>query len=308
MPHITSLQIVLSVISGGIVGFTLGLIGGGGSIMAVPLLLYVVGIHDPHIVIGTTALAVAVNAYVNLIPHIKERHVKWKAAIAFAIPGAIGAMIGSTIGKIVNGKILLFLFAILMLVIAVIMLKPKKSSQNEGVQLTVKLGRVVPAGVLTGLTSGFFGIGGGFLIVPGLMFSTGMSMIDAIGSSLFSVGTFGLTTAVSYAASGLVDWTIVLLYVAGGFFGGLLGAKLATKLSQNKRMLQYVFSGIIILVAIYMLDVNFQALRSRGMLNNVLTPSHIAWGSIGIIGAFLVWMFVSRRNSTTVTKSSSKSL
>lgn len=190
-----------------------------------------------------------------------------------------------------------------MLIIAVIMLKPKKGTQNEGVQLTVKLSRVIPAGLLTGVTSGFFGIGGGFLIVPGLMFSTGMSMIDAIGSSLFSVGTFGLTTAVSYAASGLVDWTIVLLYIAGGFFGGLFGAKLATKLSKNKLLLQYVFSGAIILVAMYMLEVNFQALRSSGMLNNVFTPSHMEWGSAAIIAAFLLWMFVGKKNSSTLTKS-----
>ncbi|PWI58480.1 sulfite exporter TauE/SafE family protein [Sulfoacidibacillus thermotolerans] len=258
---LTPLQVVLAILSGGVVGFALGLIGGGGSILAVPLLLYVVGLHNAHLVIGTTALAVAVNAYLNLIPHARVGNVRWKAAIAFAIPGAIGAYIGSTLGKDMDGKALLFLFAILMLVVAVLMLKPKKNTDSSDIeqQIQVKMGKVIPAGLIVGIVSGFFGIGGGFLIVPGLLFSTGMPMIWAIGSSLFSVGTFGLTTAVNYAMSGLVDWLVVLEYVGGGIVGGVLGAMLATRLSKSKRLLNYVFSSIIIVVAIYMLYVNFSA-------------------------------------------------
>jgi uncharacterized membrane protein YfcA len=98
-------------------------------------------------------------------------------------------------------------------------------------------------------------------IVPGLVFSTGMPLIMAIGSSLFSVGTFGLTTAVNYALSGLVDWLVVLEYVGGGFLGGFLGARLATRLSGQKRVLNYVFSGIVVVVALYMLDLNISALH-----------------------------------------------
>ncbi len=112
-----------------------------------------------------------------------------------------------------------------------------------------------------GLLSGFFGIGGGFLIVPGLVFSTGMPMIMAIGTSLFAVGTFGLTTAVSYAVSGLVNWWIVLMYVGGGIVGGVFGALTATKLSSKRKTLNYIFSAIIIIVAFYMLVVNFKAMH-----------------------------------------------
>ncbi|MCI0182074.1 MAG: sulfite exporter TauE/SafE family protein [Acidibacillus sp.] len=257
---LTPLQVVLAILSGGVVGFALGLIGGGGSILAVPLLLYVVGMHNAHLVIGTTALAVAINAYLNLIPHARAGNVRWKAAVSFAIPGAIGAYIGSTLGKDMDGKALLFLFAILMMVVAVIMLKPKKNVETDFTKdVDVKFSKVIPAGLIVGIVSGFFGIGGGFLIVPGLLFSTGMPMIWAIGSSLFSVGTFGLTTAVNYASSGLVDWMVVLEYVAGGIVGGILGTMLATRLSKSKRMLNYVFSGVIIVVAIYMLYVNFSA-------------------------------------------------
>lgn len=195
----------------------------------------------------------AVNAFINLIPHWRAGHVRWKAAIWFAIPGAVGAVFGSVIGKMVDGKALLFLFAILMLVIAVKMLRTKQTDTTNRTENHVKFGRVIGTGTTTGVVSGFFGIGGGFLIVPGLMFATGMTMIDAIGSSLFSVGTFGLTTAVSYAISGFVDWWVFVLYVIGGILGGVGGTMLSSRLEKNKRALQVIFSVIIIVVAVYML-------------------------------------------------------
>ena len=257
--HMTTVQTEFAIVSGGLVGFTLGLIGGGGSILAVPLLLYVVGIHDAHVVIGTTALAVAVNAFINLISHWRAGHVRWKAAILFAFPGAIGAVLGSVIGKMVDGKALLFLFAILMLVIAVKMLRTKQRGEPDMRKQNIKMGRVLGTGAATGIVSGFFGIGGGFLIVPGLMFATGMIMIEAIGSSLLSVGAFGLTTAVSYAISGLVDWWVFVLYVIGGIVGGVGGTLLSSRLGKNKRALQVIFSVIIIVVAAYMLYDNLSS-------------------------------------------------
>lgn len=258
----TTTQVILAIVSGGFVGFALGLLGGGGSILAVPLLLYVVGIHDAHIVIGSTALAVAVNAYVNLIPHARNKNVRWKPAISFAIPGAVGAFAGSAVGKLAPDKELLFLFAILMIVVALLMLRPRKQNfENPAEEPKVRLSRVIPTGFGVGFISGFFGIGGGFLIVPGLLFSTGMPLIVAIGTSLFSVGTFGLTTAINYAASGLVDWLVVLEYVGGGIVGGFFGAFLAHKLSKQKRTLNIIFAFIIIVVAIYMLIINAKALH-----------------------------------------------
>jgi Predicted permeases len=217
LADLTLTQHILSVVSGVAVGFTLGLIGGGGSILAVPLLLYLVGYPNPHVVIGTTALAVSINAYLNLIPHARAGNVRWKEAVIFAIVGAIAAYIGSTLGKAVDGKKLLFLFAILMLVIAALMIRPKKvkPGEMEGNPGQFSMWKLVVSAAIVGTLSGFFGIGGGFLIVPGLVFATGMPMLAAVGSSLFSVGTFGLTTAVNYASSGLLDWTVAGLISPG---------------------------------------------------------------------------------------------
>ena len=261
---LSSTQHLLSVVSGLAVGFTLGLIGGGGSILAVPLLLYLVGYPNPHVVIGTTALAVSANAYINLIPHARAGNVRWRDAVVFALVGAIAAFVGSTLGKAVDGKKLLFLFAILMLVIAALMLRPRKAAHAQDL-LTEhasrgKLVKLVVAAALVGMLSGFFGIGGGFLIVPGLVLSTGMSMIAAIGTSLFSVGTFGLTTALNYARSGLLDWTVAGLYIGGGVIGGWVGSRMATHLGRSgKGTLNVIFAAMVAIVAVYMLYRNLSA-------------------------------------------------
>jgi uncharacterized membrane protein YfcA len=116
--------------------------------------------------------------------------------------------------------------------------------------------RVFAIALLVGVLSGFFGIGGGFLIVPGLIFATKMPMIAAIGSSLLSVGTFGLTTAVNYSLSGLVNWWVVVEFVGGGIICGIAGVFLADRLSKQQKALHYLFSGVVMAVAIYMLFIN----------------------------------------------------
>ena len=107
--------------------------------------------------------------------------------------------------------------------------------------------------VLTGAASGFFGIGGGFLIVPALILATGMATINAVGSSLMAVGVFGLTTAINYAASDLIDWVVAAEFLAGGLLGGLVGLGLASRLSANKDALNRVFAAVVFIVATYVL-------------------------------------------------------
>jgi uncharacterized protein len=110
---------------------------------------------------------------------------------------------------------------------------------------------LIGIGFAVGALSGFFGIGGGFLIVPGLMGATAMPLINAIGSSLFAVSAFGLTTAASYATSGLVDWQLAGLFILGGALGGIAGISLARRLSSHKHALTRIFSGVVIVVGIY---------------------------------------------------------
>ncbi len=214
---ISVVQGALGLASGALVGFSLGLVGGGGSILAVPLMVYVVGVPDAHVAIGTSAIAVAANAAVNLSNHARGGTVVWSCALMFAVAGIIGAFLGSIFGKMIDGQKLLALFALLMLVIALLMLKTRA---RVGVA-DVKMDRgntpaIAGLGLATGTLSGFFGIGGGFLIVPALMLATGMPIMNAVSSSLVAVTAFGLTTAASYAWSGLISWGLALRSPARG--------------------------------------------------------------------------------------------
>ena len=248
------IQDALGAASGVLVGFSLGLVGGGGSILAVPLLIYLVGVPSAHVAIGTSALAVAVNAAANLAQHARRGAVKWRCASVLAAAGVIGAFAGSSLSKLVDGQKLLVLFAILMLAVAGLMLARRSVAGDEGVRLgRENAAKLVALGLATGALSGFFGIGGGFLIVPALMLATGMPILNAVASSLIAVAAFGVTAAANYAGSGLVDWWLAAIFIGGGVLGGMAGAQLATTLGKTRGRLNTAFAGVIVAVAIYML-------------------------------------------------------
>jgi uncharacterized membrane protein YfcA len=245
---------VLGAGSGALVGFSLGLVGGGGSILSVPLMIYVVGVSNPHVAIGTSAFAVAVNAASGLVSHARAGTIKWRCAGTYASAGIAGAFAGSTLGKAFDGQRLLFLFAVVMAAVGILMLRGRADTGNPDVECNRENAvKVVGYGFGTGAFSGFFGIGGGFLIVPGLIASTGMPIINAIGSSLVAVSAFGLATALNYAVSGLVDWLLALTFIAGGIIGGFLGAKCGKYLSQFRGLLTSTFATLILVVSGYML-------------------------------------------------------
>lgn len=258
-----SYSVISAVGSGGIVGLMLGLLGGGGSILATPLLLYVVGVTQPHIAIGTGALAVSVNAFANFASHAIKGHVWWRCAAVFSALGVLGAFGGSSLGKAMDGDRLIFLFGVLMIVVGVLMLKPRKAVAVECRPVDLKMCLITAAVALAaGAASGFFGIGGGFLIVPGLMLATGMPMINAIGTSLLSVGAFGLATALNYASSGLVDWWLAAEFIGGGIVGGVLGMLLATRLSAYNNILNRLFAALVFVVASFILYRNWGTLMN----------------------------------------------
>ncbi|MGE0419790.1 MAG: sulfite exporter TauE/SafE family protein, partial [Acetobacteraceae bacterium] len=217
------------------------------------LLLYAVGL-PPHAALGTGALAVSANAFINFAGHARAGNVRWAVAAIFSAAGAIGAFAGSTLGKAVDGQRLILLFAGMMIFIGITMLRPRKAAGSGHVELTpVVIAKVLATGLGVGMLSGFFGIGGGFLIVPGLILATGMTMLNAVGTSLFAVGVFGLTTALNYAVSGLVEWSIAAEFIIGGILGGQLGMRAAIRLSADRNMLNRIFAGIVFVVAAYII-------------------------------------------------------
>jgi uncharacterized membrane protein YfcA len=277
-PDVFHYSILISLITaiGVLVGLSLGLIGGGGSILAVPLLVYVIGL-DPHVAIGTSALVVGINALVNFIDHKKRGHVLLNKSLLFAIPGVVGTVIGSQLGLLTPASSLLILFALFMITIAIKMLIEKKNMKGHlGVhfkktkslkdnlqkdQLDIeennsvtnaghKNVKMVIMGFLVGLGAGYFGIGGGFLIVPSLMYLD-VNIVNSIGTSLLPVSFFGLTTAVTYSLSGQINFIIAILLIFGGIVGGKVGTALSSRAS--KIVLTRIFSTLLITVAVYII-------------------------------------------------------
>lgn len=286
--------VFLSLLSGVVVGFTLGIIGGGGSLLAVPLLIYVVGISNTHIAIGTSALAVAVNSIVNMLYHKRRGHVNLKQGISFAIPGAIGTIIGAQLGLLTPSQSLLTLFAVFMIVISIKMLIETRRSKHSAKivdgtsntaaniesanrsfvksnsqtithkNLTIIASacisfiheknrqRIILVALAVGLAAGYFGIGGGFIVVPALMHAIpGLNIYEAIGTSLLPVSAFGSLTAARYALSGEINWPIAMLFVLGGVIGGLYGTRISSKIPKD--ILKQAFAILLIVIAIYII-------------------------------------------------------
>ncbi|NWE52648.1 sulfite exporter TauE/SafE family protein [Brevundimonas sp. P7753] len=246
------LHLILAALSGGIVAMLLTVFGGGGSVLAVPLLLYVVGVRDPHMAIGASAAGVSLNALTALAGQARAGRVRWPCAILFAVVGSAAAWIGSSAAKAIDGHQLLLAFAVAMAAVGLAMLRPKKNDGDPGVRLNRGMTpRIVASGAGVGVAAGFFGIGGGFLIVPGLMWATGMTLAAAQATSLLSVAAFGASTAVNYSLSGLVDWGVVAAMAVGGAAGTMAGLPLSKRLGDNAALGRRLFAGLILIVAVY---------------------------------------------------------
>lgn len=246
------LHLILAALSGGIVAMLLTVFGGGGSVLAVPLLLYVVGVRDPHMAIGASAAGVSLNALTALAGQARAGRVRWPCAVLFAVIGSAAAWIGSSAAKAIDGHQLLLAFAVAMAAVGLAMLRPKKNDGDPGVRLNRGMTpRIVASGAGVGVAAGFFGIGGGFLIVPGLMWATGMTLAAAQATSLLSVAAFGASTAVNYSLSGLIDWGVVAAMAVGGAAGTMAGLPLSKRLGDNAALGRRLFAGLILIVAVY---------------------------------------------------------
>ena len=246
--------LLLAALGGALIGLLLTVFGGGGSVLATPWLIYVVGIADAHAAIGTSAAAVAVNAMTGLAAQAKAGRVKWPCASVFAAAGLTGALLGAHLAQQVSGAALLKWFAVAMIVIAASMLVPRKGEGDPGVRITWPIVvRLAPLGFAAGLAAGFFGIGGGFLIAPGLMAASGMTLANAGASSLVSVALFGSATSISYAAAGKVIWPLFGALIAGGAIGTLVALPLVRRLESRAALARKLFAALVVAVALYIL-------------------------------------------------------
>lgn len=237
--------------AGSLIGFLLGLLGGGGSLLAVPMLLHIGGITSPHMAIGTSAVAVAANALLNSIGHARRGHVAYRPALVFSLCGVAMAALGAWVGLGTPGPVLMMAFGGLTVTVGIwTAIRRPPVERAEAVSMT----RVGAAGLLVGGMAGFFGIGGGFMAVPALLWATGLPMPTVIGTALVGVGVLGTGTALTYAMAGQVVWPVAGLLLAGGWVGGHLGGWLGRYThARQKHLLRYMFSAFVILVGVYMM-------------------------------------------------------
>ncbi len=236
-------------ILGAAIGVILGLLGGGGAILAVPGLVYVLGV-DPHAAIAASLAIVAVGALTGLAVHARSGRVDWVTALQLGVTGAIGSVGGARLGQLVPGERLLALLGLFMLVSAWLMINRPTTA---GAATDRPRWQVPLLGLGLGLLTGFFGIGGGFLIVPALTLALGLPMRLAIGTSLAVIAMNALGGVVGYLG-GAIDWPLTMLVSLGAVGGALVGGRLAGTLPE--RALRRGFAGLVASIAIYLVFKN----------------------------------------------------
>ncbi len=250
------MQLALGLVLSAGIGLSLGLIGGGGSIITVPVLVYALGV-PAHRAIGMSLAVVGSTALVGALLHHRRGAVAWRAGALFAVCGIPSAYGGSKLTRLVTPSVLLLLFAGLMLVIATVMLKRKDPGDGAPAHV-FNLPRSVLAGLGVGFLTGFLGVGGGFLIVPALVLFGGLTMKEAIGTSLFVISVNCVSGLLGHLAAGDMDWKLTLLVTALAVFGALGGTVLSHRF--HPAHLRRIFAWFVVAVALFLIARNYNAL------------------------------------------------
>lgn len=251
-----NLFLILGLILSGLIGLSLGLIGGGGSIITVPVLVYALGV-EPYEAVGMSLAVVGATSLVGAGLHWRRGNLQLKTGLTFGAAGIVGALVGSPLTRLLSPPVLMLTFAALMLAIAVLMLrrKPSGSVETESAEQIPSVWKAVSAGFAVGVLTGFLGVGGGFLIVPALVMFGGLSMKDAIGTSLFVIFMNCVAGLIGHASQNNFDWSltaqVTILAVAGTVFGTLL----SHRVTANK--LQKGFAVFVLTVAVFLMAKNY---------------------------------------------------
>lgn len=240
-----------------LIGTTLGALGAGGGILTVPALVYLLG-QDARVATTGSLLIVGVSALVGLAPHHMARNVRWVHGLLFGAFGLLGSWPGSALAARVDPDVLLVGFALLMLVVAGLMLRKlasgRRPAQVGDHALTAgRFAALAGTAVGIGFLTGFFGVGGGFAVVPALTLVLGFPMPQAVGTSLLVISLNSATALAARVAtgSGDLDWPLLALFAAGSVVGSLAGARIAAR--ANHRHLSVAFIGMLLAVATVML-------------------------------------------------------
>lgn len=237
-----------------LIGISLGLLGSGGSILTVPVLLYLVG-EPEKLAIAESLGIVAAISFVGAIPYAIKKEIHWKSLIFFGIPGMAGTYGGAAISQYLSGTTQLIIFAVVMLLAAVMMIRDRKEPDPEN-KIKVSKWLLIVEGLAVGVLTGLVGVGGGFLIIPALVLMGGLSMRLAVGTSLLIItlkSTIGLVKYMDVLAEQnlYINWDLVAVFAAIGAVGSFVGNKVGTKISQKN--LKKGFGYFLVLMGLYII-------------------------------------------------------
>lgn len=239
--------LVLSVL----IGVTLGLLGGGGSILTVPILVYVAG-QDPKAAIAMSLLVVGVTSAAGAVAHARAGRVQWRTGLIFGGAGMAGAYGGGRLAELIPGTWLLVAFGVMMAVTAVAMLRGDGThGDGSGADGRMRVGRIVLDGVVVGVVTGLVGAGGGFLVVPALVLLGGVPMATAVGTSLVVIALKSGAGFLGYLASTPIDWPLAAGVTAAAVVGSVLGGRLTGRLSEER--LRKAFAWFVAMMSVVVL-------------------------------------------------------
>lgn len=224
----TALAIGLAVF----VGIALGLLGGGGSILTVPLLAYVAGMEAKQ-AIATSLLVVGVTSAVGAISHARAGRVQWRTGLIFGSAGMVGAYAGGLSARFIPGTVLLIGFAFMMVATAIAMLRGRQDAATSGGTARLPVPKIIVEGLVVGLVTGLVGAGGGFLVVPALALLGGLPMPVAVGTSLVVIAMKSFAGLGGYLSSVQIDWTVALAVTGAAVVGALAGARLTAMVNPD---------------------------------------------------------------------------
>ncbi|GGK66725.1 sulfite exporter TauE/SafE family protein [Ornithinimicrobium pekingense] len=233
-----------------LVGVSLGLLGGGGSILTVPILAYVAGL-DAKEAIAASLFVVGVTSAVSVVAHARAGRVRWRTGLIFGAAGMAGAFVGGLVGGYIPGTVLMIAFALMMLATAVAMIRGRRGPAAEPTTGDLPVLKVVLEGLVVGLVTGLVGAGGGFLVVPALVLLGGLPMSVAVGTSLLVIAMKSFAGLAGYLTSVQLDWPLVLGVTAAAVAGSFVGARLAGVVPEQA--LRKGFGIFVLAMAVFVL-------------------------------------------------------
>ncbi|TLS42665.1 sulfite exporter TauE/SafE family protein [Streptomyces montanus] len=254
-----------------LIGAGLGVLGGGGSIVTVPILIYLAGMETKE-AIATSLFVVGVTSAAGVVSHARAGRVRWRTGLLFGLAGMTGAYAGGRLAEFVPGSVLLLAFALMMIATAVAMIRGRKR-QPKKVHHELPVFHVLLEGIVVGLITGLVGAGGGFLVVPALALLGGLPMTVAVGTSLLVISMKSFAGLAGYLASVHIDWGFAALVTATAVVGSLIGGRFAGRIPQDA--LRKSFGWFVAVMGVSVLGRQI----SSGLRHTLLT-SPWTWASV----------------------------